>query len=74
MSAHDRWLANYHQYPVTAYCANPACGNHDGATVTYVTEYGQGWYEPEECGSCGGEWLEDMPPDDTDDDLSDEDS
>lgn len=75
MSAHDRWLANYHQHPATVYCTNPKCSNHhEGATVTYVSEYGQGWYEPEECESCGGEWLEDAPPDATDDDLSDKDS
>lgn len=70
MSAHDRWLANYHTCPTTVYCANPKCGNHDGATVTFVSEYGQGWYEPEECDDCGGEWLDEAPSDATDDDLS----
>ena len=64
MSAHDRWLANYHQHPATVWCANRKCGYHDGATVTFVSEYGQGWFEPEECELCGGEWLEDQPQDD----------
>lgn len=66
--AHDRWLANFHQYGTTVYCDNPDCGNHQGTIVLYVSEYGQGWYEPEECESCGGDWLEQQPdPPDEDD-------
>lgn len=61
MSSHDRWLANYGISPATVYCANPTCGYHDGTEVTYVSEYGQGWYEPEDCPSCGGEWLDEQP-------------
>lgn len=64
MSAHDRHLTQYRHSPETVWCSNPACPNHSGVgvEVTYESEYGQGWYTPEEC-ECGGEWLEDEPKD-----------
>lgn len=65
--AHDRWLANYRRYECDVYCENRECPNHDGATVTYESEYGQGWYTPEECWLCHGEWLEDRPEDEEED-------
>ena len=71
MSAHDRWLANYHQNVETAYCTNATCGNHaDGLTVLYEEEYGQGWTTPEECPLCYGDLTFDAPdpPDDDEDD------
>lgn len=58
---HERHLASYSRQDVEVFCDNPACSLHDGATVTYEREYGQGWYTPEECWLCGGEWLEDRP-------------
>jgi hypothetical protein len=68
MNQHERWLANYRQHPATVWCSNPKCGNHaDGTTVMFISEYGTGWFEPEEC-SCGGEWLEDQPDEEDDDD------
>lgn len=68
MSQHDRWLANYRQYPAQVWCDNPACPLHrDGTTVTFNSEYGQGWYEPEEC-DCGGEWTDEKPDYEEDDD------
>jgi hypothetical protein len=43
------------------WCSNRSCDNHaDGATVMFISEYGIGWFEPEEC-VCGGDWLEDQP-------------
>ena len=61
MSAHDRYLAQYHTHLSEVWCEKPGCPNHtDPVTVTFVSEYGQGWYEPEEC-SCGGAWLDDRP-------------
>jgi hypothetical protein len=68
MSAHDRWLANYSVETVTAYCDNRGCPNADGVDVTYAREYGQGWYEPEECWICNGGWLEDPPEEEDEDD------
>ncbi len=55
MSAHDR------RYTTEAWCSNPACPHHEEAVeVTFESEYGQGWFTPEEC-DCGGHWLEDKP-------------
>ena len=68
MSAHDRWLADYRKGTAEVWCTNPACQLHeDGTTVTYESEYGQGWYTPEEC-KCGHEWTEDKPDEEEDDD------
>jgi hypothetical protein len=68
MSAHDRWLANYHCGTETVWCSNPACENHrDGMNVQWESEYGQSWWDPEECPVCNGEWLQDQPQDDDDD-------
>lgn len=63
--AHDRYLAAYRRHPMTVYCANRACPNHDGIEVMFESEYGQGWITPEECPACGGELLDDRPDDDT---------
>lgn len=73
LPGYDSWLAGHRHHETEAYCSNPQCVNHHGVAVTYVTEYGQSWYEPEECWRCGGEWLEDAPSDDEDDDDDDED-
>ena len=68
MSQHDRWLANYHTSVAHVWCSNRFCDNHeDGIDVTYESEYGQGWYTPEEC-KCGHEWTEDKPDEEEDDD------
>jgi hypothetical protein len=61
MSAHDRYLANYRSHEIDVWCENRECANHAGTQVTYVSEYGQGWYEPEECWLCKHEWLADAP-------------
>jgi hypothetical protein len=63
---HERHLANYHQHPAQVWCSNPLCPLHeDGTTITFVSEFGQGWFEPEEC-ACGHEWVEDKPEEDND--------
>jgi hypothetical protein len=62
--AHDRYLANYHRGTTTVWCATRTCGNHtDGLVIVAETEYGQTVYLPEECPICGGEWLDDKPED-----------
>ena len=68
MSAHDRWLANYHQYGTTAWCVRSGCEHHtEGIGVLYVSEYGQGWTEPEDCPLCGGQLTLDVPAEDDED-------
>lgn len=60
--AHDRYLANYHTSDAQVWCSNPKCDLHeDGANVRYVSEYGQGWYEPEECWICHEHWVDEKP-------------
>ncbi len=72
MSAHDRYLANHRWMRETVWCSNPKCEHHtEGVEVVYESEYGQGWYDPEEC-ACGGEWLEDKPKEDDDDAETDD--
>ena len=62
MSAHDRWLADYHTSIETVWCANPECANHDdGFYVRYECEYGWGWTTPEECPRCHSELLFSKP-------------
>ena len=73
MSAHDRWLANYHASSETAYCQNAKCENAEGISVYYESEYGQGWTTPEDCPVCGGELGFDAPQEATGADLSDDD-
>lgn len=55
MSAHDRYLANYHRRPVRIECRE--CGHSwDG---DQVEEYGAAWFEPhEDCPSCGSTELD----------------
>lgn len=52
MSAHDSWLAKPMRVPVRLAC-NDCEREQDG---TLVSEYGQSWTEPEECG-CGTPWT-----------------
>ena len=68
MSAHDRWLANYHSSSETAYCQNGGCSNAEGISVYYESEYGQGWTTPEDCPLCGGELSFDQLPEEDEDD------
>jgi hypothetical protein len=68
VTAHDRWLANYRSFECDVFCHERDCPHAGEAQpVTYISEYGCGWYEPEEC-QCGGEWHEDPLPDDEEDD------
>ena len=72
MSAHDRYLADYHTSLETVYCQNTSCANsEDGVTVRYESEYGQGSITPEDCPICNGELSFDRPdpPDDDEDAL-----
>jgi len=62
MSAHDRWLANYHTETVHVWCEKPGCDNHvDGVDVRFESEYGQGSLTPEECWICHSSWLQEQP-------------
>jgi hypothetical protein len=68
MSAHDRWLANYRTGTDEVWCSNPKCPNHaDAVTVTWCSEYGQSWWEPEECWLCNQAWTDERPEPDDDD-------
>ena len=61
VSAYDNWLAGYRRHTMEVWCSNRSCDNHESVTVvTFESEYGQGWFTPEEC-VCGGDWLEDQP-------------
>lgn len=63
--AHERHLAAYRAGTAEVWCVNPKCVNHeDSQTVRFEFEYGQGWYTPEECERCGGEWTEEQPEED----------
>lgn len=63
VSAHDRHLAAYRTGFEEVWCTNPECPNHtQGVTVRWTSEYGQSWWEPEECHACTkGEWTQDRP-------------
>jgi hypothetical protein len=62
-AAHDRYLADYREGTAEAWCSNPRCENStQPTTVGWASEYGQGWYVPEQC-HCGSEWTEDAPED-----------
>lgn len=67
---HDRWLMNYQTGTEVVYCSNPKCDLHqDGAEVAWESEYGQGWWIPEECPRCHSEWVQDRPePEEEDED------
>ena len=67
LPGYDQWLAGYGMSYAEVWCDNRTCANHQGTEVRYVSEYGQGWYEPEECPLCGGEWLDTAPADDEED-------
>lgn len=71
MSAHDRYLANYHRGTTHVWCSNKTCANHaDGIDVDWESEYGQSSYVTyEECPLCHSDWLEDQPDDDDDDET-----
>lgn len=72
MSSHDRWLAAWSSSDAHVWCSEKTCANHaDGVDVTHLSEYGQGWYEPEECWICHSEW-QDEAPDDEEEDEDDE--
>lgn len=72
VGAHDRWLAAYSVSQTEVFCANRDCPNHEGATVTLTSEYGQSWLEPEECWLCLGAWLDDKPEDDDEEEEEEE--
>jgi len=61
VSAHDRYLADYHTSLETVYCQNIKCSNSEGLTVRYESEYGQGSITPEDCPQCNGELSFDKP-------------
>lgn len=61
---YDRYITGgrYRKAPETVYCHTPECLDRgEPQEVTYESEYGAGWYTPEECPACGGEWHEDAP-------------
>lgn len=69
-AALDRYITggHYSALPADVWCWNSECANYgEPVSVTYASEYGQGWYEPEECPQCGYEWHEEPPPEDDDD-------
>jgi hypothetical protein len=68
MSAHDRHLAGYSASNVQVWCSKRDCPNHQGTTVKYEKEYGQGWLTPEECWICKSDWLNDEPTDEEEED------
>lgn len=74
MSAHDRWLANYHFSEEVAYCEKIDCPNAEGIAVYYEEEYGQGWTTPEDCPICHGHLTFERPPEATEPLLSDSDA
>ncbi len=59
--AHDRMLASFHRGTDRVFCENKACPNHDGVEIDWVSEYGQSWFDPEDCFICHGTWLETEP-------------
>lgn len=62
MSAHDRYLSNYHRGFAQVWCSNLKCELHkDGIEVDTETEYGQTVLIPEECPVCHSYWLDDEP-------------
>ena len=69
MSAHDRWLARYRHSEEEMFCANRDCPHHEGITVDYEEEYGQGWTTPEECPLCHGELLWETNDEEEDDEA-----
>jgi hypothetical protein len=69
MSAHDRYLAQYHCGREVVWCSNPKCEIHEGGMeVGWESEYGQSWWDIEECPLCGAYWLDDKPVIDDEDD------
>ena len=66
-AALDRWIAGgryRRDQDATVFCHNKACADYgEPQGVMYEEEYGAGWYTPEECPACGGEWSEESPPD-----------
>lgn len=62
--AHERHLASYRTSNVEVWCKNAACENNDEPVmVRFETEYGQGWYTPEECPLCHNDWTDKSPHD-----------
>lgn len=62
MSAHDRYLANYRTGTQQVWCSNPACELHgDGVEIRWESEYGQSWWDPEDCWVCHSSWLQEQP-------------
>lgn len=60
----DRYLTGgrYARSTETVYCWNTVCAFFsDTQEVIYGSEYGGGWYTPEECPGCGSEWHEEPP-------------
>lgn len=69
MSGHDAWLAHYRTGTEVVWCENKTCPVHnDGMEVRWESEYGQGWWTPEECPVCHGLWLQDKPDEEGDND------
>lgn len=67
----DAWITGgrYSKTTETVYCHNRDCDEFsEPVVVTYESEYGGGWYTPEECPKCGHEWHDDEPtwPDEDD--------
>lgn len=64
---YDKWATGgrYSRDPsVIVFCHNQACKEYgEVQEASYEKEYGAGWYTPEECPTCGGEWHEHAPED-----------
>lgn len=59
--AHDQWLAGYQEGVQQVWCSNRSCDNSAGVEIRWVSEFGQSWFDPEECFICKGRWLTDPP-------------
>jgi hypothetical protein len=67
---HDRWLADARSGTTDVWCENPQCRNHtESVEVGWESEYGQGWYVPEQCPICHSEWTEEEPEEIDEDDV-----
>ena len=69
-NALDRHITGgrYSEEDDTAFCHNRACKAYgEEQDVLVVREYGQSYWQPDECSHCFGEWHEQAPEEDDDD-------